>query len=55
MEKKNKDAIKIPFEKSPKIGITTNYAIKGAGNSFARTEVGARATPVLQQGVHSGA
>lgn len=36
LEKKNKDAIKIPFERSPKIGITTNYAIKGAGNSFAR-------------------
>ena len=36
LEKKNKDAISIPFEKSPKIVITTNYAIKGAGNSFAR-------------------
>jgi len=36
LEKKNKDAIKIPFDKSPKIAITTNYAIKGAGNSFAR-------------------
>ena len=36
LEKKNRDAIKIPFSKSPKIGITTNYAIKGAGNSFAR-------------------
>tara|TARA_R110002153_G_scaffold39574_2_gene113770 strand:+ start:5769 stop:8186 length:2418 start_codon:yes stop_codon:yes gene_type:complete len=36
LEKKNKDAIKIPFEKSPKISITTNYAIKGTGNSFAR-------------------
>lgn len=36
LEKKNKDAIKIPFSKSPKITITTNYAIKGAGNSFAR-------------------
>lgn len=36
LEKKNKDAIKIPFKKSPKIAITTNYAIKGAGNSFAR-------------------
>lgn len=36
LEKKNKDAIKIPFAKSPKIAITTNYAIKGAGNSFAR-------------------
>jgi len=36
LEKKNKDAITIPFEKSPKIIITTNYAIKGAGNSFAR-------------------
>ena len=36
LEKKNKDAIKIPFSKSPKIAITTNYAIKGAGNSFQR-------------------
>jgi hypothetical protein len=36
LEKKNKDAIKIPFSKSPKIAITTNYAIKGTGNSFAR-------------------
>jgi hypothetical protein len=36
LEKKNKDAIKIPFAKSPKIAITTNYAIKGAGNSFVR-------------------
>lgn len=36
LEKKNKDAIKIPFAKSPKIAITTNYALKGEGNSFAR-------------------
>jgi len=36
LEKKNKDAIKIPFRKSPKIVITTNYAIKGKGNSFER-------------------
>jgi hypothetical protein len=36
LEKKNKDAIKIPFSKSPKISITTNYTIKGSGNSFAR-------------------
>jgi hypothetical protein len=36
LEKKNKDAVKIPFSKSPKIAITTNYAIKGTGNSFAR-------------------
>ena len=36
LEKKNKDAIKIPFSKSPKIAITTNYAIKGTGNSFER-------------------
>jgi len=36
LEKKNKDAIKIPFSRSPKIAITTNYAIKGTGNSFAR-------------------
>lgn len=36
IEKKNKDAIKIPFNKSPKVVITTNYAIRGAGNSFER-------------------
>ena len=36
LEKKNKDAIKIPFDKSPKIAITTNYAIGGSGNSFER-------------------
>jgi hypothetical protein len=36
LEKKNKDAIKIPFSKSPKIAITTNYAIKGKGTSFER-------------------
>lgn len=36
VERKNKDAIKIPFSKSPKVAITTNYAIKGSGNSFAR-------------------
>ena len=36
LEKKNKDSIKIPFSKSPKVAITTNYAIKGKGNSFAR-------------------
>jgi len=35
-EKKNKDAIRIPFAKSPKVVITTNYAIKGKGNSFER-------------------
>ena len=36
IEKKNKDAIKIPFRHSPKIVITTNYAIRGKGNSFER-------------------
>ena len=36
LEKKNRDAFRIPFSKSPKVAITTNYAIKGAGNSFAR-------------------
>ena len=36
IEKKNKDAIKIPFSFSPKIVITTNYMIRGRGNSFAR-------------------
>ena len=36
IEKKNKDAIRIPFKFSPKIVITTNYAIRGKGNSFER-------------------
>ena len=36
LEKKNKDAIKIPFSKSPKLILTTNYAIKGKGASFER-------------------
>ena len=36
LEKKNKDAIKIPYTRSPKVAITTNYAIRGSGNSFAR-------------------
>ena len=36
LEKKNKDAIKIPFEQSPKVVITTNYAIQGSGNSYER-------------------
>ncbi len=36
MEKKKKDAIKIPCSRSPKVAITTNYAIKGKGSSFER-------------------
>jgi len=36
IEKKNKDAITIPFRFAPKIVITTNYAISGKGNSFER-------------------
>jgi hypothetical protein len=36
LEKKNKDAIKIPVKKSPKIIITTNYTVGGVGGSFDR-------------------
>jgi hypothetical protein len=36
LEKKNKDAIKIPVSKSPKIVITTNYTLGGVGGSFER-------------------
>lgn len=36
IEKKNKDAIKIPVTRSPKIVITTNYTIGGIGGSFDR-------------------
>lgn len=36
LERKNKDAIKLTVEDSPKIVISTNYAIKGEGNSHDR-------------------
>ena len=36
IEKKGKDAIKIPFNESPKISITTNYTVKGEGSSHLR-------------------
>jgi hypothetical protein len=36
LERKNKDAVKIPFSKSPKVSLTTNYALKGKGSSFER-------------------
>ena len=40
LEKKNKDTIKIPFNKSPKIAITTNYAIRGRVIVFLLEESG---------------
>ena len=36
LERKNKDAIKLSVQDSPKIVISTNYAIKGEGNSHDR-------------------
>jgi hypothetical protein len=36
VNRKNKDEIYIPFERSPKIVITTNYVISGAGTSHDR-------------------
>jgi hypothetical protein len=36
VNRKNKDEIFIPFERSPKIVITTNYVIGGAGGSHDR-------------------
>jgi len=36
LERKNKDAIKLTVEESPKIVVSTNYAIKGEGNSHDR-------------------
>ena len=36
IEKKNKQAVKIKYSDSPKIVITTNYVIKGRGNSHNR-------------------
>lgn len=39
IEKKNKQRLQIPFERSPKIIINTNYAIKGDGESHKRRRV----------------
>lgn len=36
LERKNKDAIKLSVEDSPKMVISTNYVIRGAGNSHDR-------------------
>ncbi len=36
LERKNKDAIKLSVEESPKMVLSTNYAIKGEGNSHDR-------------------
>ena len=36
LEKKNKDAIKIPVDRSPKVCISSNYPITGEGSSFER-------------------
>lgn len=35
-ERKGKDQIFIPFSEAPKVGITTNYALRGTGNSHER-------------------
>lgn len=36
IEKKNKDAVVLPVSRSPKIAITTNYALKAQGGSVER-------------------
>jgi hypothetical protein len=36
LEKKNKDAVRLPVERSPKIVITTNYTVGGVGGSYER-------------------
>lgn len=36
IEKKNKDAVKLNIHESPKIVLSTNYAVKGEGNSHNR-------------------
>ena len=36
LERKNKDAVKLTVEESPKMLLSTNYAIKGEGNSHDR-------------------
>lgn len=36
LERKNKDAVKLAVEQSPKMVVSTNYVIRGAGNSHDR-------------------
>lgn len=36
VEKKGKDSMLIPFDDAPKVVVTTNYAIRGSGNSHFR-------------------
>lgn len=58
VNRKNKDEIFIPFERSPKILITTNYVIKGHGHSHERRRheiefyqyFNAKHTPVKEYG-----
>jgi hypothetical protein len=39
IERKNKDSFYLPYELSPKIAISTNYTLKGDGNSNARRRI----------------
>jgi hypothetical protein len=39
VEKKGQDSFYIPFEQSPKIIVTTNYAVRGTGNSHNRRKL----------------
>jgi len=58
LERKNKDAIKLSVEESPKMVVSTNYAIKGEGNSHDRRRhelevaqyYGKNVTPFLEFG-----
>lgn len=58
VNRKNKDEIFIPFERSPKILITTNYVIKGTGHSHERRRheiefyqyFNAKRTPIMEYG-----
>lgn len=58
IERKNKDAIKIPVRHSPKVVILTNYTIGGIGGSFERrkfevelsSHFGAHHTPLQEFG-----
>ena len=39
IERKNKDSFYLPYELSPKIAISTNYTLKGDGNSNQRRRI----------------
>ena len=50
LKKKYKDNLFIPFEKSPKIALTTNYTINGESGSYRRRKFEFEVAPTYSAG-----